>query len=174
MIKFEAERLILRNFTLDDFDAVHKYASDPEVSKYEPWGPNSEQETQEYLERLIKSEEQSPRRGYELAVILKDSGELIGSGRIGPDKHLINQISIGYTINPKYQGQGYATELTCKLIEVGFSELKAKLVFATCDVLNKPSKRVMEKAGMTQVDLIKDHMEIKGRMRDSYRFEIKK
>ena len=167
-------RLILRDFKVGDFDSVHAYASNSEVAKYEPWGPNSEQETRQYLERAIISNRQIPRKEYELAVILKESDELIGAGRIGADKKLPNQLSIGYVINPKHQGQGYATELTLKLIEIGFSILKADLIFSTCDVLNAPSKRVMEKAGMTLVETIKGHMEMKGRMRDSYRFEIRR
>ena len=36
------DRLVLRDFGAGDFDAVHAYAVDPEVSRFMPWGPNSE------------------------------------------------------------------------------------------------------------------------------------
>ena len=44
-------RLVLRELTDSDFGAVHAYASDPEVVRYMPWGPNSEAETREFIER---------------------------------------------------------------------------------------------------------------------------
>ena len=41
----ETERLVLREITERDFDAVHAYASDLEVVQYVPWGPNTESRT---------------------------------------------------------------------------------------------------------------------------------
>jgi len=34
MVTIETERLIIREFALDDFDAVHRYASNPNVVKF--------------------------------------------------------------------------------------------------------------------------------------------
>lgn len=39
------ECLILREFKEKDWQAVHEYASDPEVVRYLTWGPNKEGDT---------------------------------------------------------------------------------------------------------------------------------
>ena len=41
MIRFETERLILRNYTVDDVPAVHEYFSSAEVSRYEDFWPHT-------------------------------------------------------------------------------------------------------------------------------------
>ena len=71
-------RLYLREFGDDDFDAVHAYATDPEVVRYMTWGPNSEAETRDFLGRAQSHTEVDPRVQYELAVIRGDSDQLIG------------------------------------------------------------------------------------------------
>ena len=37
-LKLETERLIIRELSTDDLGAVHRYASDPIVTKYMIWG----------------------------------------------------------------------------------------------------------------------------------------
>ena len=55
----ETERLILREFREADFEAVHEYGSDPEVVKYMLWGPNTEQDTREFIRKvLVQQKEQ--------------------------------------------------------------------------------------------------------------------
>jgi len=41
----QADRVLLRDFEQADWQAVHSYASDPEVVRYMDWGPNTEDET---------------------------------------------------------------------------------------------------------------------------------
>ncbi len=68
--------------------------------------------------------------------------------------------------------KGYATEVARALIEFGKIELKLSVIYATCDTRNIPSYEVMEKLGMKRVGFIKGENEIKGYVRDSYRFEL--
>lgn len=42
----ETERLIIREFNEGDFKSIHIYASNPEVTMYLPFGPNSEIDTE--------------------------------------------------------------------------------------------------------------------------------
>ena len=72
MIFFETERLILRNYTMDDVPAVHEYFSNEEVSKYEDFWP---QTVEDVAEGLFEWKDMDNR----MAVVLKETGELIGS-----------------------------------------------------------------------------------------------
>jgi [ribosomal protein S5]-alanine N-acetyltransferase len=44
-VELHTERLILREYDPDDFDAVHAYASDPRVATFVEWGPNQPEDT---------------------------------------------------------------------------------------------------------------------------------
>jgi RimJ/RimL family protein N-acetyltransferase len=73
------KRLALREFEEGDLQAVHSCASDPEVVLYMNWGPNTADETKNYIQRSIVGQKAEPRETYELAVVLKEDGRLIGS-----------------------------------------------------------------------------------------------
>lgn len=53
-LPIETERLWLREFREDDFDSIHAYATDPEVVRYMPWGPNTLEVTREVLDRNLE------------------------------------------------------------------------------------------------------------------------
>src|SRR6266403_1808386 len=72
-------RLTLRDFVLSDFDAVHTYASDPLVTRFTSFGPNTLEETRDFLSRSIDAGAASPRQVHTFAVIEQSSGRLIGS-----------------------------------------------------------------------------------------------
>ena len=55
MIRFETERLILRNYTMDDVPAVHRYFSSEEVSRYEDFWPQTMEEDAEGNPIMIRS-----------------------------------------------------------------------------------------------------------------------
>jgi RimJ/RimL family protein N-acetyltransferase len=65
-VTLETERLILRRFTPDDFDAVHSWGSNPMNTRYMSWGPNAESDTRKFLE--------SVKSGADFAIILKEFG----------------------------------------------------------------------------------------------------
>ena len=64
------------------------------------------------------------------------------------------------------------TEAAKVLIHFGLHQLKLSIIYATCDTRNVASYRVMEKLGMKRVGLIKGTQEIKGHVRDSFRYEL--
>ena len=168
----ETERLFFRNYCQDDFDAVHEYASDPTFSRFQEWGPNTEQDTRSFIEKVISQSLVSPQMNFEFAVCLKDSNQLIGGCSICLEDQKITMASIGYAINPKYQNKGYATELGLALLDYGFSYLKLSVIWAGCDIRNHASYKVMEKLGMQRVGKIEKNRRIEGELRDSYRYEM--
>lgn len=170
--KVESERLTLRQYRMDDFDAVHSYASLPNFSQYDVWGPNSEQETKEFLERSIQSWEKDPVYRFVYAVTMKPNDKAIGGCGLYREGQSSNVAFIGYSIHPDYQGKGIATELSRLLIDFGFNQLNLMVIYATCDTRNTASYKVMEKVGMSRVALIEKDKEVRGALRDSYRYEV--
>ncbi len=169
---FATERLLLRNYKTEDWERVHIYGADPDFSKYELWGPNTLEDTRKFVREMVEQAETHPRYKFDFAVCLKESRLLIGGCGIRCESELSRVASLGWAISPEFQNTGYATEAAKALIEYGFQKLNLYVIYATCDTRNAPSYRVMEKLGMKKVGVIKGTKEVKGRIRDSYRYEI--
>lgn len=168
----ETPRLILRGHKPEDWERAHIYGRDPEFSKYEAWGPNTEEDTKKYISDVILQASENPRYKFEFAICLKDSGLLIGGCAIRRESQSSCIANLGWAINPEFQSKGYATEAAKGLIQFGFEQLQLKVIYATCDARNNASSRVMEKLGMKQVGLLKGDKMQKGHLRDTLRYEL--
>jgi len=166
-MELSTQRLLLREFVLEDFENVHAYASQPETVRFMDWGPNTPEQTRDFLNRKIASQQALPRAEYELAVVLRETGRIIGGVglRLSRPDHFAGDI--GYTFNPSHWGKGFGTEAAAALLAFGFGSLKLHRIFATCDSENRASARVMEKIGMQYEGRLRDYTFEKGTWRDS-------
>jgi RimJ/RimL family protein N-acetyltransferase len=135
----ETARLILRPLNPDDFETVHSWAGNPQNTRYMAWGPNTEDQTREFL--------MSAQAGKDFAVVLKKTGSVIGSCGIYPDSDS-DTGEVGWILHMDYWKHGYGTELGGELIRYGFETLKLRRLFAPCAAVNYGSYRVMERNGM--------------------------
>lgn len=171
-MRLETSRLILRDYGHADWERVHIYGSDPDFSKYEAWGPNTVQDTKDFVALMVEDARSVNRWKFDLAVCLKEGELLIGGCGIRRDDAKSDKANLGWAINPQFQGKGYATEAASALIDFGFETLGLSLIYATCDSRNLASARVMEKLGMKfKAHRVADKMQ-KGHLRDTYLFEL--
>ena len=166
---FRSDRLLLREFSDEDFQAVHAYASDPDIVRFMTWGPNSEAETREFLKRARTNAEADPRLQFGLAVVRHASGDLIGS--IGLHVDGLNAM-LGFCYARSAWGQGYATEAAQILLDFGFGSLGLHRIWADCDSENAVSVRVLQKLGMRQEGHLRGDCKIRGEWRDTLIFAI--
>ena len=144
-INLKTERLVLRNLTADDYKAVFLWCGDPEVARYMLYPVYTRAEdVRTWIETLTPDDPDE----YEVGIVLKSTGELIGSGGIyyRPETDLWN---IGYNLRKDQWGNGYAVEMIRGLIEYAKSRRKVKGITGTFAKENNRSRRVMEKLGMT-------------------------
>jgi len=135
----ETKRLILRPLMPDDFEAVHSWAGNPENTRYMAWGPNTQEDTREFLT--------AAKPGKTFAVVLKDTEKVIGSCGIYPDSNN-DTGELGWIIHIDHWKRGYGTELGGELIRYGFEDLNLRRIYAPCAAVNYGSRRVMERNGM--------------------------
>lgn len=173
-ISLETDRLFLREFQVQDAEAIHSYASDEDLVKYMPWGPNNLKQTREFLTRNFKYQVQFPRKNYDFAIVEKSSGQFIGSGGLILSEPNSEFAHVGYILRRESHGKGFATELTQALIKFGFEKLNLVRIAATCDSENTASFRVMERAGMCREGLLRENMKLKGRVRSTFVYSILK
>lgn len=173
-MNFQSKKIILREYQKLDWKRVHTYASLEDFSKYDAWGPNSESDTIGFIDRMIKSSIQIPRIEFNFAIISKEENLLIGGCSLRKEGERSSIGSLGYAVNPDNQGRGIATEATELLLKYGFKHLKLSVIYASCDIDNIGSYKVMEKCRMYRVGEYKAKREFKGRISDEYRYEITK
>src|SRR5439155_16620824 len=80
-LPLRTERMILRPFREEDFADIHEYASDPKVTRFMDWGPNTEAISREYLDRALAEQQPWPREIVNMAAEVAAEGKLIGSVR---------------------------------------------------------------------------------------------
>lgn len=168
----QSERVRLREMVENDWIGVHKYASQEIVCKYQPWGPNSEKESEEFVKQVIIDAKKEPRSRFAFAITLRDSEEMIGAGEINIRDYTNRVGEIAYIVNPQYWGKGFATEVAKLLIGYGFTHLNLHRIVATCDPRNISSSRVLEKVGFVKEGRMREDLLIKDGWRDSLLYSI--
>jgi RimJ/RimL family protein N-acetyltransferase len=171
-VPLETPSLVLRELATDDGPAVHEYASDAEVVRYLDWGPSTVDETAQFLAVARTAREALPRTVYHLAIVLRATGNLVGGCRIEIRSAANGVGDLGYVLARPHWGRGYATEATRALVGFGFEQLALHRIWATCDVRNAASARVLEKIGMEREGLLRHSVRRKGEWQDSYLYAI--
>lgn len=169
-MEITTERLILREWTLDDFDVVHAYATDPEVVRYMSFGPNAEEDTRAFLRATLDHARATPRTDYGLAVTRREDGAFVG----GVGLYLRNptKAELGYVYQRDAWGHGYATEAARALLDFGFRALGLHRIYALCVPANTASARVMEKLGMRYEGCLRDNLFARGEFMDSLSYAV--
>jgi RimJ/RimL family protein N-acetyltransferase len=109
---------------------------------------------------------------YTLGIVLFAANRLIGGCGIHVSNPENREGWIGYCLNQRFWGKGYATETAKALTDFGFKVLGLHRIFATCDPANVKSAHVLEKAGMKCEGHIREHRWAKGRWRDSLLYSV--
>jgi RimJ/RimL family protein N-acetyltransferase len=135
------QRLRLRELTLDDVDLLVALDSDPAVMQFISGGkPTSREEA----ERMVRRSLGSRWIAYERA-----TDEFVGWFGLRPsDEHARE---LGYRLRRASWGNGYATEGSQALIDLGFTDLGLRRVWAQTMTVNTRSRRVMERCGLRYV-----------------------
>lgn len=91
------------------------------------------------------------------AVIERASGDLVGAiGLVVQPEHA--RAEMGYWIGVPFWNCGYATEAARAVLVFGFVELKLNRIYATYLTRNPASGRVMQKVGMRNEGLFRQHV----------------
>lgn len=142
----ETERLLFREITLDDLEAMFRLHADPVVQRYTGEAVvKSRVEMKKAIETRINNYR---KYGYgRWATVLKSDKQFVGWAGLAylPE---FDEIDLGYRFLPEYWGLGIATEASEAILEYGFNELGLKKIVAIAMKENKASIRVLEKVGM--------------------------
>jgi len=138
-----SERMLLRDFTMEDANDLYEILGDEEVMRYtEP--AYDRQKTEAFLRAFCV--EREPKGAF--AAVLKETGKVIGYVLFKP----IGEpeiYEIGWIFNKRFWRQGYAFEICKRLIAYGFEEMGLHKICAEAIDKDK-SVGLMKKLGMKE------------------------
>ncbi|HTW23143.1 MAG TPA: GNAT family N-acetyltransferase [Candidatus Baltobacteraceae bacterium] len=145
----ETHRLLLRRWRDSDRQPFAALNADPLVMRFFP-ATLSRPESDRAVDRI---EAHFEARGFGLfAAELRQTGAFIGFiGLWTPDfeASFTPCVEIGWRLAAAYWNQGLATEGAKAVLTHGFDSLGLREIVSFTTVANAPSRRVMEKIGMT-------------------------
>ncbi len=143
-------RLILRAFTEEDVDPLHRILGTKDILRY---FPNPGSPPRDKVERLISAQlKHWEEHGYGWwAVEPRSEKQLIGwSGlQFLPET---DEVEVGYLLAQAFWGKGLATEAAQASLQYGFKNFDVESIIAIVHPENVASQRVIEKLGMSFVD----------------------
>jgi len=148
LLPLKTKRLVLRDFEPKDWVTLHLYAADPEVVRFLPWSPNSEKDSQRFVERVIQISGFRPRTHFELAIISQENNCLIGNASLYASDTLRHEGALSICLNKDFWRQGIAPEAAASLLSLGFGELNLVRISAVIDAANEASRNVLTRVGM--------------------------
>ena len=151
-------RLRLRRFTAADAPDVQRLAGAREVALNTLLIPHPYPDGA--AETWIATHAQSAELTFAI-----DDGQLVGAiGLRVEAEHA--RAEIGYWIGVPFWGRGYATEAAAAVVRFGFEEQSLNRIFAQVFSRNRPSARVLEKAGFRHEGTLRQHLRKWGELVD--------
>ena len=142
--QIQTKRLLLRRLSMQDSTALFYYRALPDVCRFQSWHPEHIEEVEAFLRENEAVVFDAPDTWLQVAVCLSD-GRLIGDIGIHTLDH--DQLELGYTLSPEYQGQGYASEAVSAILHEAFLVWNKHRVTASVDPDNHASVRLLERLG---------------------------
>ncbi|MDQ3374461.1 MAG: GNAT family N-acetyltransferase [Acidobacteriota bacterium] len=145
----ETERLILRQYTVDDAKEFYRIYTDPINMKFMGRMPDSLEFEREHIQKHIDN--YYNKYGFGLwATILKRNNKLIGRcGLLYQEIEGTKDLELAYLLDWNYWGRGLATEAAEVSIKLGFEEFNFTRIIAVINPQNVASIRVAEKVGLS-------------------------
>ncbi len=145
------KRLLLRKPNLTDENFFFELENDPEIYRYLPPGrPFDRSKVRDRLYQYIDKKGLYQPFGFWMAE-LKNTRERVGYGlllEVGRGDY-----RLGYVLAKKYWNQGYATELSHRIITYGFEKGLTKINAVTSPE-NQASQEVLKKLGFSFLKMI--------------------
>lgn len=139
-------RVLLRQWREEDREPFAALNADPETMRYFPSTLSREESDSlvDWASALIDE------RGWGLwAVEVPGVAPFVGFVGLNVPRFMPEVVEVGWRLLKEHWGNGYATEAGREALRYGFDELALDEIVSFTTVSNTPSRRVMERLGMT-------------------------
>ena len=163
------QRLELRPHRREDLDDLVAFHSRPEVVRYVPWPVRDREQTAAALEKKLSQDAlTAPGQWLVLAIVLRESGTVIGEVLLKWESDTDRQGELGFALHSDHHGRGLAAEAANAVLRLGFDDLGLHRIAAVCIVENTDSARLLERLGMRREAHLRHSAFFKGGWVDQY------
>ncbi len=142
----ETERLLIRELGAADWEHVFRMNTCADVMRLIGEGKiKTPDEERTGFDGILENYKKGTGLGV-WAVVQKTDGAFVGAASLTPLAGTV-EMQLGYRLEKKHWGRGYATEIAGGLVVYGFNYLHLDRIAATTNLDNYASMRVLEKAG---------------------------
>lgn len=171
-IEIHSDRLLIREMESSDASAIFNYRSDAQTNQYQGWIPEKLEELNDFIENKIAKEFNQIDTWFQLAIIVKESNELIGD--IGLHFLENETVELGATLAKDHHRKGYATEALKAVIVYLFNEIDKQKIKASIDPRNLASMAMIEKLGFKKEAHYKKSFFLRGEWVDDVIYGLNK
>ncbi len=168
----EGPRIILKQITSENSEALKEMAQNTNVYRYEPTYLIEQQYSDmDLLLQDLYGKYFETKQNLILGIFQKDNpADLCGLAEFYDYMDHIHAVSIGVRLREKYWKSGIATEVTKLMTDYIFKETDIEIITASTDVDNKASAHVLEKLGFTSMNKIRKEDWGHAESTDAYRW----
>ena len=141
----ETERTILRYITQEDFEEILEMYGEPDTFKYIAPALNK---TREWYINFLQTriDQVTNGSGYHWVARSKENNEFMGLMNLNPIAGT-DKVQVGFQLRREYWNQGYASELTKRVLEFGFDDTGLRVIYGVFDKENTASLKIFQKFG---------------------------
>lgn len=161
----ESERVKFTQMSVENTNAIHIFASDPEVSKYIGWPLTKNiDETRDYVKEMISREEAGTFKYAN--VVDKGFDKIIGTVMLFGHDESACHAEIGYVLDRGLWGKGLGTEIVKMVQDLAYGDMGLRKLHARVVSENVGSARILEKNGFVEEGRLRDYYNIDGAFMD--------
>jgi RimJ/RimL family protein N-acetyltransferase len=151
-VQLESDRVILREFSLDDVAEWQGFFADPRYLEFYAPEVGDPKFAKDLVDLFVRTATAKPRRDYTLAVVERLSSRLIGCCSLRTAGQKAGCAEFGMGLSPEFWGRGFAAEAAREMLRFGFEtlhldEIRGQSVTANHRVANLVTKLGFVKLG---------------------------
>ncbi len=146
MSELRTERLLLRQWRDSDREPFAELNGDPETMRYFP-APLTREESDALVDRASAHIAEHGWGWWAVEVV--GGAPFVGFVGLSVPRFAPDLVEVGWRLHRDHWGHGYATEAARESLRFGFEDLRLEEIVSFTTVANTPSRRVMERIGMT-------------------------
>ncbi len=164
----------IREIRSDDAAAIARIIGEPEVLRFTTWkGPADLDAAEQFVRAAQETAAATPRIEYTLAIVARDSGEVVGTGGIRIEDQTGRVGSLRCLLHPDWWHRGIATDTARLAIAFGFGTLSLHRIEAEAALDNLAANSVLEKAAFRRNAIRpRHHLAPDGQLRDSVGYAV--
>ncbi len=171
-LELRSQRLCLRRLRAEDALALVGYRALPEVARFQAWERFGPDEAARLIAAQARVVPDTPGSWLQLALALRESGEVVGDCGIHVRAEDPQQVELGITLAPAHQRRGLAAEALHSVLSYVFDSLGKHRASAVTDAENQAAATLFRRLGFRLEAHFIEHVWFKGAWGSEYVFAM--